>query len=106
MPSDKRTRKHKIVKAKIFTGLNSRRRVTFGRNDHENNLCQKLIDHGFQLNTIAHVTGLSVGQISYRSQMLGLKVTDFRKGTSPRALNIIAKLDTHGVRTFSKGLAS
>ena len=79
--------RNKTHKASVYYGLNKSRRIQW--DDHFNRICITLANLGFHVDTIAANTGLTKSQVMYRCRKKGLSVTDYRKGTSTRAMTIL-----------------
>jgi hypothetical protein len=70
-----------------YLGLNDHHRVSW--NDEINRACIALARLGFSIATIATNTGLTQNQVIYRCTKRSLSVTDYRNGTSPKALSVL-----------------
>ena len=79
----------KIERSKKRPGLNSKGRVAWQLK--ENRSCTSLAEAGFAIETIAGVTGLTKGQVLYRMKLRGLRLRDYRDGTSPKAKVILSR---------------
>lgn len=71
-----------------YLGLNDHHRVSW--NDEYNRVCITLARLGFSIATIAHHTGLTQSQVMYRCRKRELSVTDYRNGTSSKAIVVLS----------------
>lgn len=63
--------------------------------------CLMLAEFGMELKTIARHTGLSKGQVSYRTKKAGVRVRDFRQGMGPYARMVFQYLGKHAARQLT-----
>jgi hypothetical protein len=63
--------------------------------------CAMLAEFGIGMKAIARRTGLSVGQVSYRLQKLGISVRDFREGRGPYAKLVFEGLEKAAARQLT-----
>jgi len=59
----------------------------------EYRLCEMMAMSGFSYRAIGNTLALTRSEVAHRIQKLGVKVRDYRDGTSPLAKQVIARLD-------------
>jgi hypothetical protein len=81
------------------------RRVRFLSNDHDFR-CAYLASLGFSRAYIAEKTGLTKCQVGYRNNRAGIKLTDYRNGTSRVARIVMSEADQKIASYLREKLAS
>lgn len=92
----------KNQKRKIhYLGLNEHNRISWV--DPINKACKFWALNGVHIATIARWTHLTIHQVVYRLQKLGISVCDYRRGEGPRAEALRSRYQTSLEKAWKVG---